>query len=267
MDGHLPPPLSLSGAHFCLIEGGANADFVGTLSLYDTVKITIVGRQKFCCCFLGRGKSALIVGYWPMSDQGIAWVAASGCLVKCLYIHLNVDSRFMPKLNPFRPATTQSKLVNLLKTGLQTAGFWLVFLLVLPTLIGWLETRLGWPGFVPLPMIGWGGFVLFSLLGLYGGYTMSTVGRGTPLPMDCPNELVISGPYRVVRNPLAVAGIGQGVCVGLVMGSFAVVSYALCGAVLWHLFIRPAEERDLAARFGEAYADYRRAVWCWWPRW
>jgi protein-S-isoprenylcysteine O-methyltransferase Ste14 len=61
---------------------------------------------------------------------------------------------------------------------------------------------------------------------------------------------VLAGPYRHVRNPMAVAGIAQGVAVALWLGSWAVLLYAVSGALLWHMAIRSAEERDLAERFG-----------------
>jgi protein-S-isoprenylcysteine O-methyltransferase Ste14 len=65
---------------------------------------------------------------------------------------------------------------------------------------------------------------------------------------------------------MAVAGILQGIAVGVWLGSLGVLGYALAGAVLWHLVARPAEERDLLRRFGPAYEQYRAAVPLWWPR-
>jgi protein-S-isoprenylcysteine O-methyltransferase Ste14 len=35
--------------------------------------------------------------------------------------------------------------------------------------------------------------------------------------------LVIAGPYRYVRNPMAVAGILQGIAVGWYLGSVSVI--------------------------------------------
>jgi len=95
---------------------------------------------------------------------------------------------------------------------------------------------------------------------------MSWLGKGTPLPLDCPNELVIKGPYKVVRNPMAVAGISQGICVGIILGSFLVIIYAILGGLLWHLFVKPVEEKDLEERFGKSYLDYKKKVKCWIPR-
>lgn len=35
---------------------------------------------------------------------------------------------------------------------------------------------------------------------------------------------------------------------------------------MWNHFARPWEERDLAARFGLQFEDYRKQVRCWIPR-
>jgi protein-S-isoprenylcysteine O-methyltransferase Ste14 len=48
-----------------------------------------------------------------------------------------------------------------------------------------------------------------------------------------PNRLVVAGPYRWVRNPMALASIAQGVAVGLILSSWLVVVYAVAGALLW----------------------------------
>lgn len=128
-----------------------------------------------------------------------------------------------------------------------------------------LEGRLQLPHFESLDVLGWVLFSLFSMLGLYSGYTMSWFGRGTPLPIDCPNLLVINGPYKYVRNPMAVAGIGQGISVGLIYGSYFVVAYSLIGAILWHVIVRPDEEQDLESRFGQQFLNYKCKVSCWIP--
>lgn len=165
----------------------------------------------------------------------------------------------------FKPATSKSSVWNVMKTLFQTALFWVFFLLFLPDLILYIESIMDFPIFKKLPDIGTIAFIVFSILGLWSGITMSIIGRGTPLPTDCPNELVIKGPYRFVRNPMAVAGIGQGISIGLYFGSFLVIIYALLGAVLWHYLVRPEEEKDLENRFGESYLDYKKQVKCWLP--
>jgi protein-S-isoprenylcysteine O-methyltransferase Ste14 len=94
---------------------------------------------------------------------------------------------------------------------------------------------------------------------------MVTHGRGTPLPSVTARRLVTSGPYSFVRNPMAVAGILQGLAVGLILGSWLVVAYALTGSIVWNTLARPYEEADLRERFGEEFEAYRRRVRCWIP--
>src|SRR5207249_925346 len=94
------------------------------------------------------------------------------------------------------------------------------------------------------PAGGWAGGALFVLggsLGLTSGVVMAVRGRGTPLPADCPPELVVAEPYRYVRNPMAVGGPSQGVAVGLLLGSPAVLLYAVAGGPLWNWLVRPWE--------------------------
>lgn len=94
---------------------------------------------------------------------------------------------------------------------------------------------------------------------------MSTRGDGTPLPSAATTRLVTSGPYRFVRNPMAVAGIVQGVAVGLILESWLVVAYAIAGSLAWNRFVRPVEEADLVAKFGDEYLACGSRVRCWIP--
>lgn len=168
----------------------------------------------------------------------------------------------------FREAKPGTPAWQVGKTLLQTCVFWGLFLFAMPAGIAALENRLGVPPL--LERAPWIGGILFALggcLGLVSGVTMAVLGDGTPLPIDTARRLVVRGPYRWVCNPMAVAGIVQGLAVGLYRGSIGVVLYALLGAVLWHVAVRPCEERDLRARFGGEYEDYRRNVHCWWPQW
>lgn len=168
----------------------------------------------------------------------------------------------------FRAARPASAAWNLFKTAVQSSLFWAAFLFLLPAGIVRLEAARGlapfsFPGQAALAL---GLFIAFGLLNVYSGIVMARRGQGTPLPLDMANRLVRAGPYRWVRNPMAVGGIGAGVAVGLWLGSPFTIGYALAGALLWHVAVRPVEERDLLARFGDDYAAYRAQVRCWWPR-
>lgn len=165
----------------------------------------------------------------------------------------------------FRPAPPRNAITNVLWTAAQSAVIWGIALFLVPLLLVALERRLGSHSvsWVHAPAVAVILFLVCSVLNLATGFELAVRGEGTPLPTAGPRKLVLSGPYRYVRNPMAIAGIGQGIAVGLWFGSWVVLIYALAGALVWHYAIRPAEERDLLARFGEAYAQYRTAVPLW----
>ena len=154
---------------------------------------------------------------------------------------------------------------NLIKTLVQTVCIWIVALIFIPSII------LDAFGAAYPPDSGaqlWIGIFLFvscSLLGLTSAYFIVRDGGGTPLPLDQTNHLVLSGPYRYVRNPMAIAGIGQGLAIAVVFLSFPILVYSILGAFVWHLVVRPIEEQDMVKRFGDSYRDYRQSVSCWIP--
>lgn len=95
---------------------------------------------------------------------------------------------------------------------------------------------------------------------------MASAGNGTPLPLDSPRSLVVTGPYAYVRNPMVIAGLGQGIAVGLWLGSTLVLTYVLIGAWIWQFLARPLEDEDLRRNFGAVYLTYQHHVRCWQPR-
>ncbi len=151
----------------------------------------------------------------------------------------------------------------------QLVVFWSAFFVVVPLVLTFAETRLQlqWVAFDRWEArpTGATAFILGSGLGLWACVTMALRGNGTPLPAKAARDLVITGPYRSVRNPMALAGVLQTVGVGVMVGSWMVIAAALCGALAWNVLIRPVEEADLDARFGEPYRQYAERVRCWLP--
>jgi len=168
----------------------------------------------------------------------------------------------------FRPAAPASWPHYLRRTLLQCAVVWSVFLVVLPLTLVAVERLVGIPPFKFVGQRQLGLILLlgFSALNLWSGGVLSRRGEGTPLPLECPRKLVVSGPYSYVRNPMAIAGLGQGLAVVLWLGSWAGLVYVAMGVLVWQYWARPPEERDLKSRFGSSYEQYRQSVRCWWPR-
>lgn len=168
----------------------------------------------------------------------------------------------------FRQSTPSSINWILSKTFIQIAVIWSLILIVFPYFITILEDKLGVLriGFPFQKIIAAIFFVGISLVGLTSAYTMSKIGKGTPLPLDAARNLVVAGSYSYIRNPMAVSGIGQGLAVALFLGSPLTAVYALMGAFIWQFIFRPLEEEDLRKRFGADYENYCRAVRCWIPR-
>ncbi|MGB3731972.1 methyltransferase family protein, partial [Microbacterium sp.] len=198
-------------------------------------------------------------------------IAASvGSLGALLLVRMNRLPSEWLLIGPFaaREATSAPARTHLLRTGVQIVVFWGVCLAVIPAVIAVVEWR--WGLRMPVvPAAAILGVVLLTsatALGLWSASTMAGHGDGTPLPAATARLLVVSGPYRIIRNPMAVAGIAQGVAVGLMCGSWLVVVYALCGSLVWNDVIRPWEEKDLVARFVAPYEAYRDRVSCWIPR-
>ncbi len=162
----------------------------------------------------------------------------------------------------FFPSNTHDRFINVLKTLIQSAIFWMVFLYLIPSFL----VKYDLWAFSPYTLSGWFLFFMFSILNLYSGFIMSYHGEGTPLPIDCTHKLVIRGPYKLLRNPMALAGIGQGLSVGIILGSPFIIIYALFGAFLWHFWVRPLEEKDLENRFGSQYIEYKSDIRCWIPK-
>jgi protein-S-isoprenylcysteine O-methyltransferase Ste14 len=129
--------------------------------------------------------------------------------------------------------------------------------------------RSGWGGRVDFGFahaLGWLPLVMGVGLMLWCWYDFATRGRGTPAPYDPPEKLVTSGPYRVVRNPMYVAGVTFLIGLAIVTGAPGLVAYAAMFWLAASLFVLAYEEPALRHRFGADYEEYRRSVPSWVPR-
>jgi protein-S-isoprenylcysteine O-methyltransferase Ste14 len=91
-------------------------------------------------------------------------------------------------------------------------------------------------------------------------------GRGTPAPIDPPKEMVATGFYRYVRNPMYVGVLAIIVGHFLWFGHWNLLIYAMIVFLAFHTFVTYYEEPTLKRKFGAAYEDYLRKVPRWIPR-
>ena len=103
-----------------------------------------------------------------------------------------------------------------------------------------------------------------ALLHAFGRFVVE--GIGTPAPVAPTERLVVGGLYRYVRNPMYVAVAATVIGQALVLGRPGLLAYAALFMAVVGAFVRFYEEPTLAERFGNEYAEYRRAVPAWHPR-
>ena len=91
-------------------------------------------------------------------------------------------------------------------------------------------------------------------------------GLGTPAPIAPPQQLVVTGLYRRVRNPMYLAVslliFGQ----GLLFGSVRLLRYGLLVWLAFFTFVVLYEEPALSRKFGKEYEDFCLHVPRWIPR-
>lgn len=119
----------------------------------------------------------------------------------------------------------------------------------------------GWAWLLAAPLLLAGAFVYFWCL-----WNFAAMGRGTPAPIDPPKKLIVRGPHRYVRNPMYLAVLTVVTGWAVLFRSPAILLYAACVALLFHLAVLVVEEPSLRRLFGDEYEEYCRSVRRWIPR-
>lgn len=114
---------------------------------------------------------------------------------------------------------------------------------------------------VGLPLVAAGAGVLLACI-----VNFARKGRGTLAPIDPPRNLVASGLYRHVRNPMYVGALALLAGQAMLFESRSVLLYAGFFWISTHLFVLAYEEPHLERTFGAGYEEYRAAVPRWLPR-
>jgi protein-S-isoprenylcysteine O-methyltransferase Ste14 len=96
-------------------------------------------------------------------------------------------------------------------------------------------------------------------------WDFATFGRGTPLPVDAPKQLVVHGLYRYIRNPMYLGVFMTILGWACVFADTKLLVYFIAVSLTVHLFVIGYEEPHLAKTFGEQYISYKASVGRWIP--
>ncbi len=104
-----------------------------------------------------------------------------------------------------------------------------------------------------LALIGW----LFAMWSIVDQLTR---GRGTPLPVMATQTLLIAGPFAYCRNPMSFGTIVLYSGLAIWAGSWSAIGLVTTFAVVLITYLKFVEEKELEARFGQSYTEYKRTT-------
>ena len=148
-----------------------------------------------------------------------------------------------------------------------------VFLFLLPFLLVSLGARLdqglrlpplpAWPANLVLGLLLAGPGWLFALWSIASQFTL---GGGTPVPLMATQVLVVQPPYTYCRNPMALGTFLAYLGVAVLFRSLGAALLVLLFAGALLAYIRRVEEKEMEARFGQAYLAYKQRTPFLFPR-
>jgi protein-S-isoprenylcysteine O-methyltransferase Ste14 len=153
---------------------------------------------------------------------------------------------------------------NAIKTGL--------FTLFVPAIVGVgipqamvVGDRVGVSGLVVMRFVG-GLFFVLGVIGYFWCAALFVRVQGTPAPIFPTQATVVSGPYRINRNPMYCSVLAAVFGQAIFYKYWVLAVYGAALAVGFHLFVVFYEERALRARFDGEYEEFCRRVPRWIPR-
>jgi protein-S-isoprenylcysteine O-methyltransferase Ste14 len=157
-----------------------------------------------------------------------------------------------------------SREYPLSKRLLVTLPAGVLFLFLIPLMLVRLGPRLDFLLHLPHLSFGFGNRVvggLLILLGVFFGIWSNVLeighARGTPLPVMPTQTLLVSGPFKYCRNPMSFGALTLYLGFAIWVGSLSSFGIVILLAALLITYLKRIEERELEARFGKAYAEYK----------
>jgi protein-S-isoprenylcysteine O-methyltransferase Ste14 len=123
-----------------------------------------------------------------------------------------------------------------------------------------LDAKLGLP---PLDIHPWNMIlgILMAIGGFYFAfrtvYSQFSRASGTPLPVMATQKLLVDGVYQYCRNPMVFGTLLAYLGIAIAVGSISSILAVLIFGGLLLTYVKKVEERELEARFGQEYIDYK----------
>ena len=113
--------------------------------------------------------------------------------------------------------------------------------------------------------------IFFLVLGLFLAiWSVRTFyskgGDGTPGPWRPVGNLVISGPYQYVRNPMLLGVFLLLLFESIFLTSMPLFYWFVVFVIINIIYFKNFEEKDLVKRFGKNYEDYKSKVPMFFPK-
>ena len=128
---------------------------------------------------------------------------------------------------------------------------------------------MAWSAFHAPEWLRWAGVALGACVLPSVHWVLTALGSNvseTVLTKDRHELVTSAGPYRWIRHPLYTTGIALFVAVGLIAANWFVLGMASIALLAIRTVVVPREERELVARFGSGYEEYRRRTGAMMPR-
>jgi protein-S-isoprenylcysteine O-methyltransferase Ste14 len=91
--------------------------------------------------------------------------------------------------------------------------------------------------------------------------------RGTPVPINPPQELITTGLYAYSRNPMLMGIFLVFFGIGVLTGSIALtLIFSPLLVIFFYFQITLVEEKEMEMKFGQAYLEYKKRVPRFFPR-
>ena len=139
------------------------------------------------------------------------------------------------------------------------------FIIVVPLFLvagsSYLDQWIGWPRIVYGLLNHLIGLLCIGIGWLFAVWSIQvqfTLGRGTPAPIMATQKLVVRGPYAYCRNPMSLGTILFYLGISIWAGSLSATGLTFLFAAVLMAYNKIIEEKELVARFGSEYLEYKR---------